>query len=129
MNYIIYDSDGKISRVGSCSADNWDLISVSSGETLMEGTADFITQKVVNGVIVSKSDSELAAINNENLIALYRKDRDIQLQASDWTQLPNCPLTDTKKSEWATFRQALRDLPAHSNWPNLVDGDWPDEPT
>ena len=129
MNYIIYDSDGKISRAGSCSADNWDLISVSSGETLMEGTADFITQKVVNGVIVSKSDSELEAINDENLIASYRKDRDIQLQASDWTQLPNCPLTDTKKSEWATFRQSLRDLPSHSNWPNLVDGDWPDEPT
>jgi len=34
------------------------------------------------------------------------------LTASDWTQLPNSPLSDSKKAEWATYRQALRDIPA-----------------
>lgn len=35
--------------------------------------------------------------------------RDAQLAASDWTQLPDAPVD---KAAWATYRQALRDLPA-----------------
>jgi len=27
-----------------------------------------------------------------------------------------------------TYRQALRDLPTHENWPNLEDADWPTKP-
>jgi hypothetical protein len=27
-----------------------------------------------------------------------------------------------------TYRQALRDLPSHTNWPNLADADWPTKP-
>ena len=37
--------------------------------------------------------------------------RNRRLQASDWTQIPDSPLTDAKKAEWATYRQALRDMP------------------
>jgi|TARA_Y100000015_G_scaffold37179_1_gene38954 DNA-binding transcriptional regulator/RsmH inhibitor MraZ len=33
------------------------------------------------------------------------------LTASDWTQSADSPLSDTKKAEWATYRQKLRDLP------------------
>lgn len=33
------------------------------------------------------------------------------LNASDWTQSADSPLSDTKKAEWATYRQKLRDLP------------------
>jgi hypothetical protein len=35
--------------------------------------------------------------------------RNAQLAASDWTQLPDAPVD---KAAWATYRQALRDLPA-----------------
>lgn len=35
--------------------------------------------------------------------------RNTQLAASDWTQLPDSP---ANKVAWATYRQALRDLPA-----------------
>jgi hypothetical protein len=41
-----------------------------------------------------------------------RKIRNIRLTASDWTQAADTPLTDAKKAEWATYRQALRDLPS-----------------
>ena len=34
------------------------------------------------------------------------------LSMSDWTQAADSPLTNSKKAEWATYRQALRDLPA-----------------
>lgn len=27
-----------------------------------------------------------------------------------------------------TYRQALRDITAHANWPNLADSDWPTKP-
>jgi hypothetical protein len=35
--------------------------------------------------------------------------RNAQLAMSDWTQLPDAPVD---KAVWASYRQALRDLPA-----------------
>lgn len=35
--------------------------------------------------------------------------RNARLAESDWTQLPDAPVD---KAAWATYRQALRDLPA-----------------
>ena len=29
---------------------------------------------------------------------------------SDWTVMPDSPLSDSKKTEWKTYRQALRDI-------------------
>jgi hypothetical protein len=37
--------------------------------------------------------------------------RNAELAQSDWTQLPDAP---TDKVAWATYRQALRDLPAQA---------------
>tara|TARA_B100000123_G_scaffold23119_1_gene16035 strand:- start:1529 stop:1756 length:228 start_codon:yes stop_codon:yes gene_type:complete len=45
-------------------------------------------------------------------IGALRYLRDIYLKESDWTQLTDSPLTDSKKIEWKTYRQSLRDLPA-----------------
>ena len=43
--------------------------------------------------------------------ALYglRRTRDAKLQACDYTQLPDVPLTTEKRAEWVTYRQQLRD--------------------
>lgn len=63
-----------------------------------------------------------------------RRIRNILLKASDFTQIPDSPLTDSKKTEWATYRQALRDLPSTAT-PTLDDNGnlqnvtWPSEPT
>ena len=43
--------------------------------------------------------------------------RNNKLTASDWTQMADSPLSDSKKAEWATYRQALRDLPANTSDP------------
>lgn len=45
--------------------------------------------------------------------------RNRRLEASDWTQMADSPLSDTKKAEWATYRQALRDLP--QQWASNVN--------
>ena len=50
-------------------------------------------------------------------IGARRHLRDILLRQSDWTQFTDSPLTDSKKNEWKTYRQSLRDLPATESDP------------
>jgi hypothetical protein len=44
-----------------------------------------------------------------NVMSFITTKRDEKLQASDWTQLPDVPLTTEQKAEWVTYRQELRD--------------------
>ena len=57
-----------------------------------------------------------------------RNTRNQLLSDSDWTQMPDSPLTDEAKALWVTYRTALRDITSHSNWPNLEEADWPTAP-
>jgi hypothetical protein len=43
-------------------------------------------------------------------LQLLRANRDAKLMNSDWTQLADVSLTDSKKAEWVTYRQSLRDI-------------------
>jgi hypothetical protein len=43
--------------------------------------------------------------------------RDSQLKATDWTQVEDAPVD---KALWATYRQALRDLPSQSLDPSKL---------
>lgn len=68
-------------------------------------------------------------LNSEALMGTLRQKRDNVLALCDWTQIPDTPLTDSKKAEWATYRQALRDLPANnSSITLLADATWPTQP-
>ena len=49
-----------------------------------------------------------------------RETRNKMLEDSDWTQGSDSPLSNSKKDEWKTYRQALRDLPKTAN-PKLDD--------
>lgn len=53
--------------------------------------------------------------------------RNVLLQESDWTQLPNGPLTAEVQQEWAVYRQALRNITTQSGYP--FDVIWPTPPT
>ena len=53
-----------------------------------------------------------------------RKQRDELLSRSDWTQLAD---STADKAAWATYRQALRDLPSASGFPHTMT--WPTEPS
>lgn len=58
-----------------------------------------------------------------------RQMRDFYIAQSDWTQTIDSPLSDSKKTEWQTYRQALRDIPA--TYPDAVsieDITWPTQP-
>lgn len=66
-----------------------------------------------------------AADNADSIKALNnRRTRENLLVESDWMSGSDVAMPDN----WKTYRQALRDLPTHSNWPNLEDGDWPTKP-
>jgi hypothetical protein len=69
------------------------------------------------------TDVEQSALDMQSL----RSQRDALLAQSDWTQMPDIPLTDAKKQEWATYRQALRDLPANTTDP--ANPTWPTQPS
>lgn len=56
-----------------------------------------------------------------------RDSRDKLLAESDWTILPDSPLTTEKKTEWQTYRQALRDIPTLEGFPHNVT--WPTKPS
>ena len=73
--------------------------------------------------IVELTEEEIAANNSTNANQLRIK-RDQLLAETDWTALSDVTMTD----EMATYRQALRDITSHENWPNLSDDDWPTKP-
>ena len=64
-----------------------------------------------------------------NIEEYIRDLRSKYLALSDWTQAADSPLTDTKKAEWATYRQQLRDLPASADSYSTIDDIvWPTKP-
>ena len=55
-----------------------------------------------------------------------RADRDRRLQESDWSQLPDVPLTDDQRLAWVEYRQELRDVTTQTDPFEIV---WPVQPT
>lgn len=62
----------------------------------------------------------------EALAVEVREQRDHLLKDSDWTQMPDSPLSESEKESWKTYRQELRDVPQQRGFPEYVD--WPEEP-
>lgn len=54
--------------------------------------------------------------------------RNAKLTECDWTQGEDSPLTDAKKLEWQTYRQALRDFD-YSSVTTHVGITWPTKPS
>lgn len=64
-------------------------------------------------------------ITDAVLMARMRQERNILLQASDWTQAADNPISN--KAAWATWRQQLRDFPA--GWTPAETVTFPPEPS
>lgn len=120
MRYAVYNQSGDILRTGSCQECDIEL-QAGDGEFIYIGEADQLTQKVVDGELVSKEPEQIL-----DPIREIRLDRNTLLAKSDWTQMPDSPLTQEQKQAWADYRQALRDLP-QSNL-DLDAVKWPQQP-
>ena len=94
--------------------------------------------KVYTRRVTNMTDAEKAAVvtaNNATAAVNNRAQRDALLSESDGMVIKSQETSTTLNSSWATYRQALRDITAHENWPNLTSaaqdgsgGDWPAAP-
>lgn len=63
----------------------------------------------------------------QTMLSMRRRvDRDALLAKSDWTQMADVSLTETQKTAWREYRQALRDVTSQAGFPWQVD--WPTKP-
>lgn len=89
-------------------------------ETDDDGNVVTTTKAQHEAAYQSRLDAKVADSN--------RTTRNNLLEASDWTQMNDSPLTNEAKTAWATFRQELRGLTDVDSWPNLSEDDWPVSP-
>ena len=78
----------------------------------------------IGWTVTDKSEEEVQQFD-DNVAASNRYQRNSLLSEFDWTQVADAPV-DT--AAWATYRQALRDITSHTNWPHLDEADWPTKP-
>lgn len=87
---------------------------------------------------ISKEDIEakMTALASSNAMKELRFERRVRLAESDWSRLDDVGLSTSKKADWETYRQALRDLPASASPSLNSDGTlnnssvtWPTKPS
>jgi hypothetical protein len=87
---------------------------------------DMFADTTEDGVTTTKAEHEAAyqATLDAAKATANRSNRDTKLAETDWTALSDV----TMSAEMTTYRQALRDITSHANWPNLEEADWPTKP-
>lgn len=65
---------------------------------------------------------------NEQAAQSVRSQRDNLLASTDWLVIKAQETGVAMDQVWATYRQALRDITSHPNFPYLTDADWPAKP-
>ena len=78
---------------------------------------------VFTGDTAAADQAAYEAGRDADQAAAIRTQRDAKLTSSDWTQVADAPVD---KTAWATYRQALRDVPSQPDFPWEVT--WPDLP-
>lgn len=133
MIYSIYkETTGQILRV--VGTDNIES-QLAEGEAYLQGACDDSKYYVESGsrVEMPLKPSEYSSFNYETkqwventtrLTADVKTKRKSLLNGSDWTQLPDVPLTT--KTAWAAYRQALRDITTQVGYPTEII--WPTPP-
>ena len=74
----------------------------------------------------TKAEQEAAfqAKQDSNKALNKRLERDKLLSETDWWASSDLTMTSAQTA----YRQALRDITTHSNWPHLESDDWPTKP-
>jgi len=71
----------------------------------------------------AQNEAAYKAAKDAEQATSVRSTRGEKLSASDWTQVADAPVN---KTTWATYRQALRNVPAQAGFPWTII--WPDAP-
>lgn len=126
ISAVIYNkADGAICKQVFCRPEDIALnVSESQDWLLYDGPVN--NKKVLRSSVVDIAPDEAA--QGELLLAWprARKRRDTLLRDSDWTQLPDVPMTVERRQQWEAYRQALRDITDQADPAAIV---WPTPPT
>jgi hypothetical protein len=76
-----------------------------------------------NITTAAQNEAVYKAAKDAEQATSVRNSRTEKLKDSDWTQIAD---STADKAEWATYRQALRDVPTQAGFPWTVT--WPDAP-
>jgi hypothetical protein len=71
----------------------------------------------------AEQEAAYKAMKDAEQAKAVRDTRSQKLKDCDWTQLADTPVD---KAVWATYRQALRDIPTQSGFPWVIN--WPAQP-
>ena len=85
---------------------------------------DMFSDTTEDGVTTTKAENEAAYQTRLDTEAAerVRSERDQKLKDTDWMGMSDV----TMSTEWANYRQALRDVPSQTGFPNTIT--WPSEP-
>jgi hypothetical protein len=91
---------------------------------------DMFADTTEDGVTTTKAEHEAAyqADLDAKAAESVRTQRDAKIAESDWIVIKSAETGIALATEWANYRQALRDITDHANFPNLEDSDWPVAP-
>lgn len=92
-------------------------ISQDSEPTLSDGTWSL-------GWSITAKTAEEIEEHNTHVAVLRRMVRNEKLSETDWWASSDLTMT----AEQTAYRQALRDITSHVNWPHLEEDDWPTKP-
>ena len=97
----------------------------SSGQVEYTDGSDEVIDELPSWALscVTIHEDSLASIVEATQEEVVIDIRDARLKASDWTQVLDAPVD---QEAWATYRQALRDIPDQEGFPEDVT--WPTKP-
>ena len=100
---------------------------IIAGYWMIEYTAvDMFADTTEDGVTTTKAEHETAyqATLDAKTATANRTTRNKLLAETDYFALTDV----TMDAAMTSYRQALRDITSHANWPNLDEADWPTKP-
>jgi hypothetical protein len=130
MNYLVQFEDGaQIAK--------WSVVEIP--EELEEGVyvvdeddaevCDFVLEDgAIRPMTEDEFNARLTAMQATSSAFDNRNRRDFLMTQSDWVVTKALEADVAVPSAWGTYRQALRDITDHANWPLLEEADWPVAP-
>lgn len=106
-----------------------DRPAIDHTKNVSEGTPALIDGTWTQVWAVTDASAEEIADRNEQAEQSVRSQRDNLLASTDWVVIKAQETAVAMGQVWLDYRQALRDITGHVNFPYLTDEDWPVKPT
>ena len=101
---------------------------VDHTKNVTEGTPVLINGTWTQVWETTDATAEEIAERTDQQANSVRSQRDNLLSQSDWRVIKAQETGTAMSAEWVAYRQALRDITDHANFPWLDDADWPVKP-